>query len=84
MIKNKGGPIEAVIQKVVNDGNHGPYAVATCEGLKGSITFSLEKPVWNEKDRPNRGDIVILDDIRKKRAGWRAQKARFLRPSDEK
>ena len=71
----------AMVQKVIPKGAHGPYAVASSEEL-GLITFSLEAPAWTEKDWPEGGSMVILSDIRKKLAGWRASRGRFLRPSD--
>ena len=75
--------IKAVVQDVIQKGKHGPYAVASTEGVKGTITFSLTEPVWKEKDWPEPGHQVVLADLRKKSAGWRAQEGRFLRPSDE-
>jgi hypothetical protein len=75
--------IKAVVQKAVSEGNHGPFAVATSENIDGSITFALKPTVWQEDEWPEPGMIVILGKLRKKRAGWRAMKARFLRPSDE-
>jgi hypothetical protein len=72
----------AVVEKTIRNGKHGPYAVASADNL-GLITFSLEPPVWEESDWPEGGNIVILSEIRKKRAGWRANRGRFLRPSDE-
>lgn len=75
--------IRGIVQKIVN-GQHGLYAVATAEEVKGSITFSLEKPIWSEKGWPEKGTFVVLSELCKKRAGWRAMRARFLRPSDER
>jgi len=40
--------------------------------------------VWQENSFPEEGVEVILTDLYKKTAGWRARKARFLRPEDEK
>ncbi len=74
---------KAVVQKVIEGGPHGPYAVATSEKIDGSVTFSLEPAVWTENDYPQEGFRVILSDIRSKRAGWRAHNARFERPSDK-
>ena len=71
-----------VVQKVVRDGQHGPYAVARDEKL-GSVTFSLTPDVWLENRLPESGSEVVLEDFQKKRAGWRAQRGRFLDPSDE-
>ncbi len=75
--------IQVVIQQVVK-GRHGPYAVASSNEINGSITFSLKKPFWEENDWPEKGMVVVLSELRKKRAGWRAMKARFFKPSDEK
>ena len=72
----------AVVEKTIRDGKHGPYAVASSDDI-GTITFSLEPPVWEEKDWPEGGTMVVLSEIRKKRAGWRANRGRFLQPSDE-
>lgn len=72
----------AIVQKIILNGKHGPYAIAKAE-IIGSITFSLEKGVWSEKQLPERGMVVILSTLRKKRAGWRALNGRFLQPSDE-
>jgi len=71
----------AIVQKVVS-GKHGPYAVARSEEL-GFITFSLDAKVWREGDLPEPGTCVVLSEVRKKRAGWRAMSARFFEPADE-
>jgi len=73
---------QVVIQKIIKNGRHGPYAVARYQGL-GSITFSLDSSVWQEDDWPDPGMCVILTKIRKKRAGWCAKSGRFVKPSDE-
>lgn len=75
--------IKAVIQKVIREGKHGPFAVATSSQLEGSVTFSLEPTVWKEKEWPEEGMMVFLGELRQKRAGWRAKMGRFWRPSDE-
>ncbi len=74
--------IKAIIQSVVPDGKHGAYAVATSENIDGSITFLLKPPIWNE-EVPEPGEVVLLEKVRKKQAGWKAKEARYLRPSDE-
>ena len=81
--QNKDGPFQGTVLGVY-PGDHGPYAVAEV-GQSGMerITFALYPPVWNENSQPEPGMIVVLDDFRKKRRGWRAENARFLRPSDE-
>jgi len=71
----------AIVQKVFPHGRHGPYAKARSESL-GSVTFSLDPSVWREARWPDEGTCVILSDVHKKRAGWRAQECRFERPED--
>lgn len=71
----------AIVEKVILDGKHGPYAVASLPKV-GTVTFSLSRSVWKEKSMPEEGVRVILSDLREKRAGWRAMSARFKRPSD--
>lgn len=75
--------VKAVVQKVVSEGRHGPFAVATSDGLDGSVTFSLERTIWKEKEWPEEGMYVLLGKLRQKRAGWRAKAGRFFKPSDE-
>lgn len=75
--------IKALVQKVVPEGKHGPFAVATSEGLEGSVTFSLEPTIWQEQEWPEEGMYVLLGKLRQKRAGWRAKTGRFFKPSDE-
>ncbi len=78
---NKG--IKAVVEKVVLDGPHGSYAIATTQVFSGSVTFSLERNVWQEHGNPESGEIVFLSELREKRQGWRAKKGRYWNPSDE-
>lgn len=73
----------AVVEKLVIQGKHGPYAVARSDEL-GCVTFSLSKPVWQENGTPSPGTSVMLSDLREKRAGWRAMRGRFVRPSDKR
>lgn len=84
MIKSKKTYV-AVVQKI-SSGKHGLYAVTTLEqnsdNIKGSVTFSLQPKVWKEKIPPENGHVVILTNLTKKNAGWRANKARFFQPSD--
>jgi hypothetical protein len=65
--------LKAVVQSIVPKGKHGPFAIATFEGLKGSVTFSLEPTVWKEAEWPEEGMYVFLANLRQKRAGWRAK-----------
>lgn len=73
---------QAVVDKIIVDGKHGPYVVARSE-VVGTITFALDSSVWQENDLPEPGMCVMLSQLRKKRAGWRAQQGRFVEPSDE-
>jgi hypothetical protein len=80
--------ITAVVERIHPKGRHGPYFEARPKDLQilkrlGNITVSLDKAVWLEVDWPEEGLEVVLWDLRKKKAGWRAYKARFLRPEDE-
>lgn len=75
--------VEAVVQKVVTNGKRGPFLVATAKGIVGSVTCSLEPTSWQETSWPEPGEVVLLEQLRKKRAGWRAKKGRFFQPSDE-
>lgn len=77
-----GKSYRAVVEKIILDGNHGPYAVARSEEL-GSITFSLDSKVWQEESWPERGTCVILSKIFEKRAGWRANHGRLVLPDDK-
>ena len=75
--------IKAIVQKVIREGKHGPFAVATSDQIDGSVTFSLEPTAWKEDDWPEEGMAVRLGKLRQKRAGWRAKEGRFWKPSDE-
>lgn len=72
----------AIVEKVIPRGRHGPYAVARSVELE-SVTFSLDPEVWQEEDQPEPGMYVMLSQVRKKRAGWRAKRGRFVKPSDK-
>lgn len=73
----------AIVERVVLRGRHGPYVVASSDDLEGSVTVSLESPVWQDSVVPERGMYLILSQVRKKRAGWRAFRGRLVQPSDE-
>jgi hypothetical protein len=74
-----------VVQRVVKDGPHGPYFVASTDRLDGSVTCSLDPEFWKGgEDWPEEGETVVLSKLRKKRAGWRAKQGRFFQPSDER
>ncbi|MEI7719964.1 MAG: hypothetical protein WCI89_02015 [bacterium] len=76
--------LRAVVQSVVPEGRHGPFAFATSEDERAlSVSFSLNQEVWKEEHSPERGSFVMLGQLSRKRAGWRAAYARFLKPTDE-
>lgn len=72
-----------LVQSIVSDGKHGAYAVASCEHLSGSVTFSLKPDSWLEKDWPEPGSYVRLIKPSQKRAGWRANQSYLWGPLDE-
>jgi len=75
------GEVRAVVHSIVENGKHGPYAVATAEGIEGTITFSLlPEKGWQEEIWPEPGNVVLLDDVRERRLGWRAHQTRLSRP----
>jgi len=76
-------PVVAIVRKIIASGPHGPFAVTSSEGIEGSVTISLNPPSWQEDKWPEGGSVVVLDDVCKKRAGWRANAGRFFRPTDE-
>lgn len=72
-----------LVQSIVSDGKHGAYAVAICEHLSGSVTFSLKQDSWLESEWPETGSYVRLLKPLQKRAGWRANQAHLWGPLDE-
>ena len=77
----------ATVGSVNQAGPKGPYATAVGEDIEGTITFSLEPPVWQETFYPPEGAGVFLSGIYMHRAGsenkgWRATSARLVKPSD--
>jgi len=75
---------KAVVEKIIQDGRHGPYAVAYSEAAGKSLTFSLDSKVWQDDELPELGTWVMLSKITRKSAGWRAGCGRLFRLSDEK
>lgn len=79
------GEIVGILNKVVEEGQHGPYAVVTPkpeyqDKVSGTVTFSMA--VWKESENPEGGVWVVLGDLQRKEAGWRAGRARLYRPED--
>jgi hypothetical protein len=87
--KEGNSPVEQSYSAVVDgvyDGAHGRYAVARSPVLDDlPITFSVDPStkVWSENREPSPGECVVITDITKKRQGWRANAARFVRPEDK-
>lgn len=81
----KEDPPRKALVKAIKEGHRGPYFEAECKIEKEimMVTVSLNRDVWQEKAWPEGGMEVIISDIRKKRAGWRAFKARFYRLYDK-
>lgn len=81
MIQGKDKIYLAVVQEI-DSGRYGRYAIARSDELEGSITFSLsDKSVWEEEAEPEPGSRVELTDVRSMAGGWRAHKAKFVRPT---
>lgn len=80
---NSMGSITAIVGSVITDGPHGPFAFASSKEIDGSVTFSLSGNAWEEDELPTPGDRVVLENIKNRRAGWRAGKARFFGPQDQ-
>ena len=52
-LNTKGGEklidsVRAILERVVLEGAHGSFAIATTRAFTGSIAFSLERNVWQE------------------------------------
>ena len=66
----------------LEEGPKGLYAITSTSQARGSVTFSLAD-AWDEDAPPEKGQRVVLEDLVRKGKGWRAKKARPLRPEDE-
>jgi hypothetical protein len=73
----------AIVERIYPNGPHGPYAVLSSDSIPRSVTLGLKPPAWQESDFPEPGTYVVLSRVIKKRAGYRAQHGRYMRPSDE-
>lgn len=79
----------ATVGSITPDGRSGPYATAVAKGVEGTITFSLDPPVWDGAVAPPPGAAVFLSDIYMHRVGnvekgWRSLSARLATPADIK
>jgi hypothetical protein len=74
-----------VVQTVIREGKHGPYAVAVVRKGDGVayVTFSLTRKTWKGRTLPERGNFVVLSEINRKMKGWRAGRARFVNMEDD-
>lgn len=74
------------VTNVVNQSRKGPYTVLRVPGFHDeSVTFDHTDPdVWQEEHPPAHNNTVVISDIRHTPKGWRAYKAHFYRPEDEK
>ncbi len=85
-VKGRKKPWRRAVVHGIRDGPHGPWAITTVDDteeddIEGSVTFSLLPPVWKERTFPGRGTHVLLQDIQFKNAGWRAARAKYVRPN---
>ena len=76
--------IKATVRLVDLNGRRGPYAKATIEGVKGTITFSLESGVWHSGTIPQADVFVMLSNLQRKGKGWIAMSARLYTLADER
>lgn len=67
---------KAIVRKVFPEGNGCPCAVAFSSRF-GIIEFSLDPNVWEEKEWPAEGAIVMLSKLRREDDGWRAKGGRL-------
>lgn len=82
-MSSKNPPIKARVIVPYLEGHNGPYFLAKCE--IGTVSVSLNRDVWQEDERLRGGISVLLEDICEMYGrGWRANRARFYRPGDEK
>ena len=77
--------VTATITNIIRSEKGDFVVTKSDEFTEGSITFSLDSRVWCEDMNPERGDMVVLEDLIAKRTGqfkysWRAYTAHFLRP----
>lgn len=49
----------------------------------GTVTFEISSDVWSGNGPPQKGEIVILSEMKRFRKGWRAAKARRFVLTDE-
>jgi hypothetical protein len=87
--------VVAKVDKIPLIGKHGPYFVCRTRAPDGSelpqgeeiqVTVSLSKKPgyhhWFEETWPEKGDMILLEDLRLRPLGWRAHHAKFVRLGD--
>lgn len=84
----RDGPFRAVVLGTYNRGSRNQYTVADPRGHdetwppgRGTVTFGPKE--WTDRGDPPEGSFVIIERPFKTPKGWRAQRARLFRPSDE-
>lgn len=73
---------KAVVQQVIPEGSDCPCAIAFSPRF-GIIEFSLDPEVWEEKEWPKEGAVVMLAKLRRENDGWRAKEGRLWTERDE-
>lgn len=78
----RSGSVRAVVGQICGEGSK-RFAVtypeegsAPKELCSKTVTFSLNRNVWNDDLEPEQGQIVVLDNLRLFERGWRAGSAR--------
>jgi hypothetical protein len=74
--------VTTLVQEKKGRNGHGPYFIAD-GGEYGSVTCSLNPSVWQDKEEPVVGEVVVLSKLYLKPAGWRAGHGRRARLSDQ-
>lgn len=71
--------VRAVLVNIVEDGG---YLVCRVPSMPGeSVTVSHRN--WSDGEPPRIGtDVVLIGTLVRHRQGWRANEARYLRPTD--
>lgn len=72
------GLFRAVLVSVVEEKGYLVFRVPSLPGE--SVTVS--RGDWTDTSVPKVGTDVVLEDLVRHRRGWRAQRARYLRPGD--
>lgn len=84
----RDGPFRARVLGTYHKGTSHQYTVADPRGCddswplkRGTVTFTPAG--WGDDGDPPDGSIVIVEGPFKTSKGWRVERARLLRPSDE-